>query len=265
MEEFGEPYEACLKRAQDQGYAEPDPTFDVDGTDSAHKLAILVGLAFGCHITPDEIHTEGISRISPVDVEYARRFGFRIKLLAIAKVHDGTVEAHVHPTMVPEESVLGRVSGSMNAVEIRGRMSGPTLYYGAGAGALPTASAVVADLMELARSLRIGARGRVPPLGTPRLRPGGVRRVEDLEGQYYLRVTAIDRPGVLSRIAGALGAREISIESVLQLGRSASEAVPVVLTTETSKEAALRAALVEIDSMGDVTAPTQLIRIEREI
>jgi homoserine dehydrogenase len=265
MEEFAEPYEACLKRAQDQGYAEPDPTFDVDGTDSAHKLAILVGLAFGLRITPDEIQTEGIERISPVDVEYARRFGFRIKLLAIAKAHDGAVEAHVRPTMVPEASVLGRVSASMNAVEIRGRMSGPTLYYGAGAGALPTASAVVADLMELARSLRSGARGRVPPLGTPQLRPVGVRRVEDLEGQYYLRVTAIDRPGVLSRVAGALGAREISIESVLQLGRSASKAVPVVLTTSTSKEAALRAALVEIDSMADVTAPTQLIRIEREI
>lgn len=265
MEEGGEPYEACLKRAQDQGYAEPDPTFDVDGTDSAHKLAILVGLAFGVEVGPEAIHTEGIERITPVDIEYARRFGFRVKLLAIAKSQDGAVEAHVHPTMIPGESVLGRVTGSMNAVEIRGRMSGPTLYYGAGAGALPTASAVVADVMELARSLRTGATGRVPPLGTPRLRPASVRRVEDLEGHYYVRVTALDRPGVLSRITGALGARGISIESVLQLGRSVSQAVPVVLTTHVAKDEALRAALREIDSLGDVTGPTQLIRIEREI
>jgi homoserine dehydrogenase len=265
MEEREEPYSVCLKRAQEEGYAEPDPSFDVNGTDSAHKLAILVGLAFGLQIGPDAIHTEGIERITPIDIEYARRFGLRIKLLAIAKVQDGSLEARVHPTMVPEGSVLGRVSSTMNAIEVRGRWSGPTLYYGAGAGSLPTATAVVADIMELARSLRLGGAGRVPPLGTPHPRPASVRRIEDLEGEYYLRLTALDRPGVLSRITGALGARGISIASVLQLSRSALEAVPVVLTTHTAKEAALRETLVEIDRMGDVTAPTQLIRIEREI
>jgi homoserine dehydrogenase len=265
MEEREEPYEVCLKRAQEEGYAEADPTYDVDGTDSAHKLAIIVGLAFGLQIGPDAIHTEGIERITPVDIEYASSFGLRVKLLAIAKVQEGSVEARVHPTMLPEESVLGRVGGSMNAIEVRGEWSGPTLYYGAGAGSLPTASAVVADIMELARSLHTGGAGRVPPLGTPRPRPANVRRIEDLEGEYYLRLTALDRPGVLSRITGALGGRGISIASVLQPSRSESEAVPVVLTTHTAKEAALRETLLAIDRMGDVTAPTQVIRIEREI
>ena len=265
MERGGEPFEACLKRAQDLGYAEADPTFDVDGTDSAHKLAILIGLAFGRWAAPDAIHTEGIECVSPIDIEYAQRFGFRIKLLAIAKIREGTVEARVHPTMIPEGSVLARVSGSMNAVEVRGRLSGPTLYYGAGAGSLPTASAVVADAMELARSLRRQVSGRVPPLGTPRLASVPLCAVEDLEGECYVRLTALDRPGVLSRITGALGTRGISIASVLQLGRSASEAVPVVLMTHRAKESALREALAEIDRMGEVTAPTRVIRIEREI
>ncbi len=265
MEEGSEPYLACLKRAQDQGLAEADPTFDVDGTDSAHKLAILIGLAFGRRVAPDAIHTEGIERVDPIDIDYAKRFGFRIKLLAIAKIREGAIEARVHPTMIPTESVLAGVGGSMNAIEVRGEMSGPTLYYGAGAGSLPTASAVVSDVMELARTLRLGAPGRVPPLGTPRLSSANLRAVPDLEGECYVRLTAHDRPGVLSRITGAVGSHGISIASVLQLARSASEAVPVVLMTHRAKESALRGALGEIDRMGDVTAPTRVIRIERGI
>ena len=157
------------------------------------------------------------------------------------------------------------LGGVMNAVEVRGCMSGPTLYYGAGAGPLPTASAVVADLMELARGGRCGVKRRVPPLGTPTLREVALRRKEDLEGEYYLRFTALDRPGVLSHIAGALGQQGISIASLLQLERHASEAVPVVMMTHPAKEAALRTALAEISRMGDVTAPTQVIPVEREI
>jgi len=265
MEEHGDAYESCLKRAQDLGFAEADPTFDVNGMDSAHKLAILLGLAFGIRVTPEAIPTEGIERITPLDIEYASRVGFRIKLLAVAKERDGGVEAWVHPTMVPQNSVLGRVGGAMNAVEVRGRMSGPTLYYGAGAGPLPTASAVVGDLMELARACRRGVKRRVPPLGTPVLRELPLRRREDLEGEYYLRFTALDRPGVLSRIAGSLGEQGISIASVLQLERHASEAVPVVMMTHPAKEVALRAALAEVARMGDVTASTQVIPVEREI
>jgi homoserine dehydrogenase len=266
MDEDGEPYEVCLKHAQELGLAEADPSFDVNGTDSTHKLAILLALAFGVHAAPDEIHTEGIARVAPLDVEYARRFGLKIKLLALAKDRPGGVEARVHPTMIPARSVLAGVSGAMNAIEIRGRFSGPTLYYGAGAGSLPTASAVVADLMELARARRRGAVGRVPPLGTPKLRRASLVRAQDLEGEYYLRFSALDRPGVLGRLAGALGARGISIASLEQPDRHEALAVPVVMTTHVAREGALRAALEEIEAPGDVTtAPTQVIRIEREL
>jgi homoserine dehydrogenase len=265
MEERGETYEASLKRAQDQGYAEADPSFDVAGIDSAHKLAILVGLAFGVAVAPASIHTEGIERVAPVDIEYAKRFGFRVKLLAIAKASDGTIEARVHPTMVPLSSVLAGVGGAMNAIEVRGRMSGPTLYYGAGAGSLPTASAVVSDVMEIARNLRAGASARVPPMGRPVLRAARLRRTQDIEGEYYLRFAAIDEPGVLSRITGSLGGRGISIASVIQLERGPARSVPVVLMTHRAKEAALREALAEIDRTGDVAGVTQVIRIEREL
>ena len=265
MEAHGEPYAACLKRAQDLGLAEADPTFDVNGTDSTHKLAILLGLGLGVQVAPGEIPTEGIERVSALDIEYARQFGLRIKLLALAKLRDGQVEARVHPTMIPVDSVLATVDGSMNAVEVRGRLSGPTLYYGAGAGSLPTASAVVADAMELARGAHQGVRGRVPPLGTWSLRVLPMLREGDLEGEYYLRFTVLDRPGVLAGITGALGAQGISIASLVQPERHESEAVPVVIMTHAAKEAALRRALAEIARAGEVSAPTQMIRIEREI
>ncbi|MCP4003761.1 MAG: homoserine dehydrogenase [bacterium] len=265
MEEGGEPYAACLKRAQDLGFAEADPTFDVDGTDSAHKLAILIGLAFGLRTHPDDIATEGIECIGPVDIEYARRFGLRIKLLAVAKRGPRGVEAHVHPTMISASSVLAGVSGSMNAVEVRGVMSGPTMYYGAGAGSLPTASAVVADLMELARARVSGATGRVPPLGRPRLRSERLLPAEDQTGEFYLRFNVVDSPGVLAGITGALGDLGISIASVLQEERHESAAVPVVITTHTSRQADLDAALSEIASMREVTEAAHVLRIEREI
>ncbi len=265
METQGEPYAACLKRAQDLGYAEPDPSFDVNGMDSTHKLAILLGLGLGVEVRPDDIATEGIERVSPIDIEYARQFGLRIKLFALAKLHDGQVEARVHPTMIPVDSVLATVDGSMNAIEARGRMSGPTLYYGAGAGARPTASAVVADAMELARAARHGVKGRVPPLGTWSLRKLPLVPADDLHGEYYLRFTVLDRPGVLAGITGALGAQGISIASLLQPERHASEAVPVVIMTHDAKEAALRRALAEIARAGEVSETTQVIRIERDI
>ncbi len=265
MEARGEPYDVCLARAQEHGYAEADPIFDVNGMDSAHKLTILLGLGFGVRVLPDGIPTQGIEGISPIDIEFADRFGLRIKLLAIAKERDGGVEARVHPTMISRQSILAGVDGSMNAVEVRGRMAGPTLYYGAGAGALPTASAVVADLMELARARRSGLAGRTPPLGTPELKDRPLLRQEDLEGESYLRFTALDRPGVLSRIAGTLGAQGLSMASVVQLERDEGEAVPLVMVTHPAKEAALREALRTIDRLGDVTAPTQVIPIEREI
>jgi len=265
MEANGEPYEACLKRAQDLGYAEPDPSFDVDGIDSAHKLAILVGLAFGARLAPDAFPIEGIRRIVPADVEFARRIGFRIKLLAVAKRNGQGIEARVHPTMIPQTAVLAGVSGSMNAIEARGELSGPTLYYGAGAGPLPTASAVLADLMELARARRLGATGRVPPLGTPEPRDAVLCPPGEQRGEFYVRFDALDSPGVLSKITGALGARGISIASVLQEERHASRAVPIVLTVHEARQADLDLALAEIARLREVVAPAQVIRIEREL
>jgi homoserine dehydrogenase len=265
MEEGSEPYPNCLKRAQDLGFAEADPTFDVSGMDSTHKLAILAGLGLGANVHPDDISTEGIEGVANLDIEFAREFGLRVKLLAIAKRREDGVEVRVHPTMIPGASVLAQVGGPMNAVQVRGEMSGPTLYYGAGAGSIPTASAVVADVMELARAKHLGVAGRVPPLGTPTLRDVPIVRSEDLEGEYYLRFSVLDRPGVLAAIAGALGERGISIASVVQPERHESRAVPVVIMTHRAREAALRKALEEIDQQGAVQDETRVIRIEREI
>jgi len=216
MEARGEAYAACLKRAQDLGLAEADPTFDVNGMDSTHKLAILIGLAMGLHVHPEDIATEGIERLAPVDLEYAEQFGLRIKLLAIAKRRGQRIEARVHTTLIPADSVLARVDGAMNAIQVHGALSGPTLYYGAGAGSLPTASAVVADVMELARSLSVGAVGRVPPLGAATLRDAELEPAADVQGEFYVRFTTADRPGVLARLVGAIGQRGISIASIVQ-------------------------------------------------
>jgi len=265
MDAGGEPYAACLKRAQDLGYAESDPTLDVSGGDSAQKLAILLGLAFGMHVHPDDLPTEGIERVSPLDMEFARQLGLRIKLLAVAKEHATGVEARVGPTLIPASSVLAGVTGAMNAVEVRGRHSGPTLYYGAGAGALPTASAVLGDVMELARNRRRGVSGRVPPLGTPLLREPRLCSLEETEAEYYLRLAVLDQPGVLAAITGVLGELGISIASFVQPERHASEAVPVVILTHRAREAALRRAVTRIEALDEVRERAQLVRIEREI
>jgi homoserine dehydrogenase len=264
MEVQGETYAACLKRAQDLGIAEADPSMDVRGTDAAHKLAILLGLGLGLEVDPEEIPTRGIEAIAPLDLDYAARFELRVKLLAIARAREGSVEASVQPVMIPAGSVLARVDGAMNAIHVRGRFSGPTLYYGAGAGSLPTASAVVSDVMELARSCRMGAAGRVPPLGTARLGRLPLAHQEDLEGEYYLRFSAPDRPGVLAEITGALGSAGISIASLLQPERHASQAVPIVIVTHRAKQAAVSRALAQIVRGGTLRQSPQLLRIERE-
>lgn len=269
MEKTGEDFEAVLSRAQELGYAEADPTFDVDGIDAAHKLALLVGMAFGAKLTFKEIPTEGIRGLSPVDFEAAEEFGYRFKLLGIAKSRtDGgeeRIEARVHPTLVPVGSLLSQVDGAMNAIAVTGNAVGPTLFYGAGAGELPTASAVVADLMEIAREIRRGQAGRVAPLSYA---PGELIEkplvpLGDLHGRYFLRFTALDEPNVLAHLAGALGEHGISIESVLQKGRAeARGSVPVIVLTHPACEADVRAALERIDALSDVTAPTRLVRIE---
>ena len=273
MEQTGEPFDVVLKRAQDLGYAEADPTFDVDGIDAAHKLTLLVAMAFGAELTFEDIPTEGIRGLTPLDLEAAEEFGYRIKLLAIGKMvetPDGEerIDARVHPTMISRRSLLASVDGAMNAVAVHGDAVGPTLFYGAGAGELPTASAVVGDLMEIAREIRRGRAGRVAPLSylPEALAPKPLVPLGELYGRYYLCFTAKDRPGVLADIAGALGSREISIDSVIQKGRGrASESVPVIVLTHPAREAGVVEALGEIDRLADVTAPTRLVRIEEDL
>jgi homoserine dehydrogenase len=267
MEESGEPFEVVLKRAQELGYAEADPSFDVDGIDAAHKLTILAAMAFGARIPFEEVPAEGIRGVLPVDLRAAREFGYRVKLLGIAKAHDdtGQIEVRVHPTFVSESSLLAKVGGAMNAVAVTGDAVGPTLFYGAGAGELPTASAVVGDLIEIAREIRRGSSGRVAPLAhlPESLEPRPLVPLGEIHASCYLRFTAQDRPGVLGHIAGALGQHEIGIESVIQQGRGgATRSVPVLVKTHPAPERAVRRALEEIDRLPDVTAPTRMIRIE---
>jgi len=271
MEATGESIEVVLKRAQDLGYAEADPSFDVDGVDAAHKLALLAAMAFGVEIHFDEIHSEGIRGLVPLDFEMAREFGYSVKLLGIAKLRAGEagdrIEVRVHPALIPRASLLASVDGAMNAVAVHGDAVGPTLYYGAGAGELPTASAVVADLMEIARELRRGNSGRVAPLSYPHacLERKPLVPLDELYARCYLRFTAVDRPGVLAHITGALGDRGIGIESVIQRGMAASAgAVSVVVLTHAASESDVRGATQYIDGLPDVEAPTLLLRVEEE-
>ncbi len=273
MEQTGAAFETVLKRAQDLGYAEADPTFDVDGIDAAHKLTLLASMAFGAELTFKEVPTEGIRGITPLEFESAAEFGYRIKLLGIAKARAGEngrerIEARVHPTMIPSESLLAKVDGAMNAIAVHGDAVGPTLFYGAGAGEMPTASAVVADLMEIAREIRRGRAGRVAPLSylPEALRPKPVVPLGEIEARCYLRFTALDRPGVLAKITGVLGDHGIGIESVIQKGRGrAGESVPVVMLTDVAREEAVRRSLALIDALPELTAPTCLVRIEEEL
>ncbi len=269
MERTEEDFEVVLKRAQELGYAEADPTFDVDGIDAAHKLALLTAMAFGAELTYQQIPTEGIRQLMPMDFELAREFGYRIKLLGIAKCRRGAdgeerIETRVHPAMVPVGSMLANVDAAMNAIEVRGDAVGPTLYYGAGAGEMPTASAVVADLIEIARELQRGGAGPVAPLSylPHHLVPKPLVGLEELSGRFYLRFTAADEPGVLARITGALGDQGVGIESVVQKGGESGAPVPIIVLTHRASEAALGAALARVDDLDDVKAATVVVRIE---
>ena len=270
MEATGEPFDVVVKRAQDLGYAEADPSFDLDGVDAAHKLTLLVAMAFGAELTYQEIATEGIRGLMPVDFAAAEEFGYRIKLLGIAKAHRGSdaeecIEARVHPTLIPRSSLLASVDGAMNAIVVCGDAVGPTLFYGAGAGELPTASAVVGDLIEVAREVRRGVSGRVAPLSflPHELIARPILPVDEIVGRAYLRFSALDRPGTLAHITGILGSHEIGIESVSQTGQGGDgESVPVLMQTDPVRESVLREALDEIERLSDLTAPTRLIRIE---
>lgn len=259
-------FEMALAEAQEKGFAEADPTLDVDGFDTAHKLAILNAIAYGMTINLDDIYVEGIRRISPVDIEFADDFGYTVKLLAISKQIDGAVEARIHPTMVPADDILSSVSGSLNAITVTGDCVDNMLLYGHGAGMLPTASAVVGDIVDIARNIAFNANGRVPSLSyqTDRIEPLPVLPMEKLSTRYYFRFSATDRPGVLSKIAGVLGAHNISIKSVNQKGREKDGPIPLVMLTHKACEADVNKALAEIKSFDIVADAPMVIRMEDE-
>jgi len=266
MTEESRPFAEVLAEAQRHGYAEADPRFDVEGIDSAHKLAILVTLAFGTPIAIDAIFTEGITGVTPTDLEYAKEFGYRIKLLAIAKAGDDALEVRVHPTMVPENYLIATVDGIYNAIYVVGDAVGNTLFYGQGAGAMPTGSAVVSDLMEAGRNLLYDSVGCVPPTGfdPDRREALRIKPMDEIRSYYYLRFMALDKPGVLSRISGVLGKNNISISSMIQKGRKVGEAVPVVMMTHKAVERDVQQALAEINRFPDISEKTAVIRVEGE-
>ena len=253
-----------LADAQRAGYAEADPTFDVAGIDSAHKLSIMVALAYGTPVNVKDLYTDGITRVTPLDIAYAREFGYTVKLLGIAKLLRDEIEARVHPTMIPSDSPVAQVEGVYNAIQLVGDAVGDIVLYGQGAGSMPTGSAVVGDVIDIARNLLRGASGRVPAASFQRdqRRPLRIRPMEEITSLYYLRFMVVDRPGVLSHISGVLGQHGISISSVLQKGRKEGQTVPVVIMTHVATERDVQAALQDIDRMAFISEPTTLIRVE---
>jgi len=264
MTHEGQDFQVVLADAQRAGYAEADPTFDVAGIDSAHKLTIMVTLAYGAPVNFKEIYTEGITHLTPLDIAYAREFGYTIKLLGIAKWQENDIEARVHPTMIPSGSPVAQVEGVYNAIQLVGDAVGDIVLYGQGAGSLPTGSAVVSDIIDLARNLLAGASGRVPAASfqQDQRRPLRIRPMEEISSLYYLRFMVVDRPGVLSQIAGVLGQHGISMSSVIQKGRKEGQTVPVVMMTHTAREREVQSALREIKRMPFISESTTLIRVE---
>ena len=262
----GTPFADALKSAQDEGYAEADPTLDVGGFDAAHKLAILSALAYGTQINMDDIYIEGISDITPMDIEFARDCGYRIKLLAISKFDGHAVQARIHPTMVPFSDQLSNVSGSMNAVTVASDGVGEMMLLGHGAGMMPTATAALSDIVDIARNIISGCGIRVPTQSWQQshIREVPVRPIDDIETHYYFRFTVFDRPGVLSKIAGILGKYEISIKSVHQIERKLNGGVPLFMLTHRAKEAHVQAALKEISALAVSTQEPVLIRLEEK-
>jgi homoserine dehydrogenase len=267
MADRGETLEVALAEAQRLGYAEADPTLDVSGGDAAQKLCILAQLAFGARLAPEDVLTEGILGLEPQDFQWGREFGYALKLLAIARrvEREGSgpdlIEARVHPAFIPQGSLLAGVRGAFNAVLLRSEALGPSLLFGQGAGALPTGSAVVADIIDLSRNIVASSPGRVPlPPATPRVQ---LRPHAEIRCGYYLRFTVRDAPGVLARLAACLAGRRISIAAVQQREQAdGGRGVPLVIVTHGAREADLRLAIAEIDRYDTTLAPTRLIRIE---
>jgi homoserine dehydrogenase len=265
MRDKGREFEEVLAEAQALGYAEADPRFDVDGTDAAHKLTILASIAFGIPLQFDKVYTEGIARVTREDVAYAGELGYRIKHLGVARRNAQGIELRVHPTLIPHRRLIANVDGVMNAVLVRGDAVGPTLYYGPGAGAEPTASAVVADLVDVVRALTADPENRVPHLAfqPDALSDMPVLPIEAVETAYYLRLRAVDRPGVLADVTRILGDLEISIEAILQKEPAEGEDdVPIILLTHKVLEHNMNQAIAHIEALPSIT--TEVVRIRME-
>ena len=265
MREEGRAFDDVLAEAQALGYAEEDPAFDVDGIDAAHKLAILGSIAFGKPLEFDKLTIEGIRPISQLDVQFAEQLGYRIKHLGIARRRDDGVELRVHPTLIPERCLLAAVNGVMNAVLVKGDAVGPTMYYGAGAGAEATASAVVADLVDVVRALTTDPGNRVPHLAfqPEALSDVPVLGADDIESAYYLRMTADDQPGVLADVAGMLGRRGISIEAVVQKEpEPGATRVPLIMLTHRVREGLVVDAINEIEASPHIGEQVMRLRVE---
>ena len=265
MRDKGRAFADVLAEAQALGYAEADPTFDVEGIDAAHKLTILASLAFGIPLQFDACYTEGISRIEPQDVAWAEELGYRIKHLGITRKTDAGVELRVHPTLIPERRLIANVDGVMNAVLVQGDAVGPTLYYGAGAGALPTASAVVADIIDVTRTLTTDPENRVPHLAfqPDELSELPILSMDEVRTAYYLRLQVTDRPGVLAKLTGILGDAGISIEAIKQQEPAPGETqVPLVMLTHQVREGDMNQAIAAMEALDVVTAPVVRIRME---
>ena len=266
MRDHGRSFDDALAEAQALGYAEADPTFDVEGVDAAHKLTILGSLAFGIPLQFDKVYVEGITRIEPQDVANAEEFGYRIKLLGITRKTERGVELRVHPTLIPARRLIANVNGVMNAVLIEGDAVGPTLYYGAGAGSLPTASAVIADVVDVVRALTTDPENRVPHLA---FQPGELRDlrvlpIDEIETAYYLRLQAEDRPGVIAAVAGILGDAGISIEAIHQQEPGEDDThVPLVMLTHRVREGQMNAAIARIEALDSIRGTVTRIRVEQ--
>ncbi len=265
MEDEGTPFDEVLAEAQALGYAEADPTFDIEGIDTAHKLSIIAAMAFGSRIRFEDVYTEGISRITPDDIASAKELGYCIKLLGIAKPHDGHVEMRVHPTLVSLDAQIAQVSDSYNAVMISGDFVEHTMYFGRGAGERPTASAVVADIMDIARVIPGCVDRMAPPMAfvDAERRDVPTLPMADTESEYYLRFMVQDEPGVIAAITSILSDHRISLEALVQKARHAIKAVPVVMTTHETTEGNLQAAVARITALESVEGDALVLRMER--
>lgn len=267
MTDEGSEFAPVLQEAQELGYAEADPTFDIEGVDTAHKIALLSALCFGTTVDFDQVYTEGISNISAIDIQFAEQMGYKIKLLAIGKNLGEHIEVRVHPTMIPGSYQLAEVNGVFNAVRLNGDFVGPTLLYGSGAGMDATASAVMGDVMAISRDQISGARSRVPIMGyrADQIKSLPIKAMSEIVSHYYLRFTTLDQPGVLATIAGSLGRYDISIQSMIQPEGQEGGSVSIVLMTHAAKEADIINALQEIEQLDIISQPTRLIRVEHDL